>query len=325
VKLLAPVRNLDSAIAQIEAGANELYLGGETDSFDSLTFGGRSRFNIQNEKVCTDYQELCRITEYAHQKGVAVMYTANFPFLADDPDGSSTFKEGFLKYVDDGLKAGVDSIVVSDLGSILLLQQEGIKAHLTLSTFQETLSTKQIQFFTELGIHRIVLSYHLTLQEIVELAQNKVEIEAFGHYGCSFYADCNLKHALGETVEDNIGTPCRNSFKLFKGDQVVIRGPFLNAALACSICSLPTLTKTGVYALKLVGRDLEVNQNIQVTMVYARALQMIQDVGDGGKTSDIIAKIKQEILPEWWVQTLCQRDQCKYLENNVTRSYIGRK
>lgn len=327
MKLLAPVRNLESTIEQIEAGADEVYLGGESDAFHSFTFGGRSIYNIHNERVCPDYQELCQITQYAHQKGVAVMYTANFPFLADDPDGTRTYAGSFLRYVEQGLKAGVDSIVVSDIGGILLLQKEGIKAHLTLSTFQETLNSKQIEFFAGLGVNRFVLSYHVTLAEIQDLLQkNKVEVEIFGHYGCSFYADCNLKHSLGESLEDQIGTPCRNSLKLVKGNKIIFRGQFLNSSLACSICSLPELIKAGVYALKLVGRDLEVKQNLQVTTTYAQALRMIRDFQKRGMpTGEIIGQIKSKILPEWWDVTLCQRDQCKYLDNIVTRSYIGRK
>lgn len=324
MKILAPARNLESAKLQIESGAKEIYIGGETSVFKAFTFGGRSKYDINGMKVCVNDSELKIITEFAHKHGVSVMYTANFPFFANDVYTDKRIVNAFLDYIRNGINAGVDSIVLSDLGALLLLNEEGINHHFTLSTYQETFSCDQIYFFKKLGIDRIVLSYHVTLSEIEYISKHSdLEIEVFGHYGCSFYSDCNLKHSLGETPEDHIGTPCRNSFNLMKNGEILSKGQVLNSSLACSICSIPKINNMGIYALKLVGRDLAVNQNIIITEIYSKCLEYIESAVYGNtKEGDVIGHIKSNILPEWWVKTLCKRNQCKYISNNITESYV---
>jgi collagenase-like PrtC family protease len=325
MKLLAPVNGLPSAIKQIAAGADEIYLGGDSGTFNCLSFSGRGRFTPHNQKICPDFAELAEVVQYAHSKKVQVMFAANIPFLADDPSGSQTYLGYFYDYVEQALQCEVDSLIVGDPGAVLLLREQGLKVHLTASAFFETINRAQILFLKELGVNRVVLSYQLVLWEIAELvAYQDLEIEIFGHFGCSFYDDCNLKHTYGEVAAQGIGTPCRNFYRLVNEGQLSLKGQYLNSSLTCSICSLPQLSRMGVYALKLVGRDLDMDQNYQITGIYHQMLQQSTGLTDSDQTgAERYHSYKNSLLPEWWRQTLCRKGLCKYRNNHITRSFVG--
>lgn len=329
MKLLAPVSNLESAILQIESGATEIYLGGDTDCFNNFTFTGRGKYNINNKKVSIDNKELRQIVEYAHAYNVTVMYTANIPFLADDVTETHKYLNAFVEYVQEAINIGVDTVVVADLTAILLLKERGINTHITASVFLETINKEQILFLQDLGFDRIVLSYHVTLEEIKQLVNStSLEIEVFGHYGCSFYDGyCNLKHSFGESKENCLGIPCQNKYQLQKEGEIFQEGNILNASLVCSVCSLIELEKMGVYALKLVGRSRDIKQNAEITHIYAQLIKFI-DQNKNKNELDMIKNFEQyrkEILPRWWIQGLCKAKSCKYQNNAVTQAYIGAK
>jgi putative protease len=328
MNILAPVSGYQSAVKQIEAGANEIYVGGDTEVFNNFSFSGRAKFNPSNEKICPGFAELADIVQYAHDHNVFVMYAANTPVLADDPGGGLNFEAHFLKYIEQGLRAGVDSIIIADLGALLLLKERGIKTHLTASTFLETINRDQIEFLKELGANRVVLSYQVTMAEVKELSQTPdVEIEVFGHYGCSFYDGyCNFKHSFGESgaTEAGIGVPCQNSFSLIKGERAIMKGQFLNASLTCGICALPGLMEAGVDSIKIVGRDLSVEQNATITSVYAQILKKASAMNLSEICNyETMRQFAKPWLPEWWIQSLCLKGSCKYMNNPITHSFTG--
>jgi len=321
MKLLVPVNSLESTIRQIEAGGEEIYLGAEEHTFHNLSFNGRGRLNPKGEKNCPDFKELKEIVAYSHEHNVQVMFTANFPFLANNPDGSRAYLSSFYRYVTDAIEMGVDSIIVADLGAVQFLRKQGIKTHIAVSAFFEIINKEQIEFFKEIGVNRIVLSYQLVLDEIKELTKSTdLEIEIFGHYGCSFYDDCNLKHNFGEGASDLLGVPCRNVYEVIQNGESIRTCQFVNASLACSICSMRELEKAGVYATKLVGRDLDMPLNYEITRTYSVLLKAIREKEISKEEYDALRK---EVLPGWWKRVNCGKNQCKYLSNQTTRSYIG--
>ncbi|HEY8464060.1 MAG TPA: peptidase U32 family protein [Bacillota bacterium] len=328
MKLLVPVNSLAATIKQIEAGANEVYLGGDTNLFNRFSFNGRGRFTAKNYKISPDFEEIKAIVQYAHQHQVTVMFCANIPFVADDLDEHHNYLGEFYKHVEAAVEIGVDSVIVGDIGAIQFLREQGITVHITASTFLETVNRDQILFLKELGANRVVLDYQMVLSEIEELASyNDLELEVFGHYGCSFYSDCNMKHSFGESDHLNMGIPCRNFYQLIQGTKTTPKAPYLNAALTCSLCSVPRLKRAGIYALKLVGRDYQTSENIQLTTIYSKIIKMTADIekqslstDEGG---DYVKNMVLSILPEWWIRIICNKGLCKYLDNQVTQSYIG--
>lgn len=326
MKLLAPVSSLESALKQIAAGAGEIYLGGDTDIFNNFSFSGRGKYNPNLEKIAPDVKELKEIISYAHEHDVNVMYAANIPFLADDPNGAQEYIKHFMNYIEKGINAGVDSIIVADIGAILLLKKNGITTHITASTFFETINTDQVLFLRDIGVNRVVLSYQVTMNEIEEISKIKhIELEVFGHYGCSFYDGyCNLKHFFGETVKTGIGVPCQNRYKLVKNGYTIKESNFLRFSLACSVCSLIKLKRLGIYAIKLVGRSRNSAQNAEITSIYDQMLRRIKDFDNTlDDETEYMQKLRNELLPRWWKQSICKEGLCKYKDNPITRSFVG--
>ena len=154
MRLLAPVTTYESAKIQIEAGANEIYVGGNTDIFNNFNFSGRGKYNVNQVKTFAENDELCSIINFAHENNVLVMYAANFPFIANDPDGGRFYANAFLEYIQKAIDIGVDSIILGDIGSILLCRKQGIKTHITTSSFLETINIEQVYMLKDLGVNR---------------------------------------------------------------------------------------------------------------------------------------------------------------------------
>jgi collagenase-like PrtC family protease len=321
MKLLAPARNYSSALLQIESGANELYIGCESSVFKNITFTGRGKYNINGENTTCSFSELKDIIDMAHTNGVFVMFAANIPFFAEDISTGKKIEKAFIEYIESGLKANVDSLILGDLGTILLLKKLGIKSHFTASTFFETTNKDQIIFLKQLGFNRVVLSYQMKLQEIIELAGfNLLELEVFGHYGCSFYDGyCNLKHSFSETKENYIGIPCQKTYDIFENNKIIGTEHFFDSSLACSICSIPALIKSGVHSLKLVGRDKDPQAIKTITEIYSGCINNYSKSSLNDK--EFVATYKSKI-PKWWAKSLCNHGRCKYINSSIAESFV---
>jgi putative protease len=323
MKILAPVNNIESASHQIESGADELYVGLKDDIFKKFSFTGRGKTTHNTDRVLPDKEELTEIVNEAHKNKVDICFAANSMFLYNDIDNGNLWEKYFLKYVETGLQAGVDALILGDLGSLLLINQEGIKTNLIAGNFFETLNTEQLKLLKELGICRAVLPYTVTLEDIKALAYaDIIDVEVFGHYGCSFHDGCcNLKHDMGESSIQHpfkLGTPCRNFYDVHwrKGDLYSVA--FLNASLTCSICSLKDLKAIGVHSIKIVGRTQPWQKTSTITNVYSDFLKAL----DRGGT---IEDLKRQYLPSWWEIGFCRTRRCKYIKNETTAAYVGMK
>ena len=65
MKVMAPVSSYQTCVQQIKAGANEIYVGMEDDTFNKISFSGRGKHNNQGRKINPSYEELCNIVKYA--------------------------------------------------------------------------------------------------------------------------------------------------------------------------------------------------------------------------------------------------------------------
>jgi len=325
MKLLSPANSVESAYVQIMNGADELYFGGDTDAFRSFSFSGRGKQSPNGEATFVNEQDIAHIVRLAKEKHVKTLFAANFFHLTDFTDKSGVkFKEMFLDYVNMGVDAGCDYIIAGDLGAILLLRESGITTPIVASSFFDITNVEQVMFFKDLGVRRVVISYQVLIDDINIISNTTdIELEIFGHYGCSFYDGCcNMKHCFGESKEDNIGVPCQRRYD-FAGEGIDMKNiNVFNYALICSICSLPQLIRSGISSLKIVGRSEEKNIIAEVTNTYRKAIDFIQlnpDIDD----EKLIINIKKDILPRWWKQGLCLKKSCKYINKEMSGFYIG--
>lgn len=321
IAIMSPTRDLEMTRYQCDAGANELYLGLDGRAIDPslLNFTFNGRYNHINGTPCQveTPEALSRIVSYAHLRGVKINYTANIHYL------DSAFRAQFDTYVDIGLGAGVDYLIVSNLGLIQHLRRRGIDVPIVAGVFLLTPNVEQAHILEDLGVQRLVLPQGVTLRDIALFKERtKLEIEIFGHFGGGNNCGrCMLLHS--PTIAD-IGPGCRAAYDVeVAGGGRGTHSFFLDAAADCSLCSLPALMKLGVDVIKIVGRESgNAFMNSKITELYRR----FQDHTLEGLTVD---EIKQRFLDEelvWtgmWRPRFCDKERCRFRSTKITRSYIG--
>lgn len=318
MKIMAPVHNLHGTKLQIQAGADQIYVGlrsPEETGMKMITFTGRYYKSGKNEPAQVDnINELKAICDLCHEHGVVVNYTANVRYLHQSLTGL------YLDHVRRGIEAGVDSLIVGNLGAVQLLKKEGIRMPLHASTFLFGYNLGHIHYLESLGFERIVLATQLNMDEIREVCANtKAEIEVFAQFACSnINGRCNLLHTpYVADLYDGYDMQCRGQYTVWTDSFRRERETIFYAGLDCTICQLPDLMDAGVGVLKILGRDRIPEFIAPVTKVYRQCLDMYGE----GKTVEEVRSFMYKKVP-WWKGAFCAKSACLYGDNRISRSYI---
>jgi putative protease len=179
VELLAPAGDARSLRAALAAGADAVYFG--LERFSARAFAG----NFAGEAAVA-------AVELAHRWD-ARAYLALNTLLKDGE------MEPALAALEAPYLAGLDALIVADLGFAALVRQQYPRLALHASTQVNTHSSAQLAALSRLGFGRAVLSRELSLYEIAALEPHGLELEAFVHgalcYGYS--GDCLLASMVG--------------------------------------------------------------------------------------------------------------------------------
>lgn len=316
MKIMGPVNSYVSAVMQIGAGADEIYVGLKDDSFQNITFTGRGKVSNTGLIVQPDEKEFERIVKYARERGVMVNLTANIQLMADS--NSYGMVKRYLDFVKKGITLGADQIIVGDIGNILTIRENNIDAPIVASTFLSIFNIETIKFFEQLEVKRIVLPHQITLDEMVDIkSKTNLEIEAFVGVGCSnIEGSCHMIHNCGEDIE--IGLPCKSLFNVLVGGQSYDGVNFLDASLDCALCSLDKMVWGGIDVIKIVGRDQDVKFTSAITNIHKKCLDVISSNGQITKNEidDIL-----DAAP-WWKENFCNKCKCKYENGVISDCYV---
>jgi putative protease len=297
INILAPVTSFDAARGVISSGANEIYCGIRVPG---INYAGLST----RLEPCSlsKYQDLREIANYAHKYGVRVLVTTEFPFM------SELVADRLKKHISSCVKSNVDGLIVTDIGTLLMVRKMGLDIPFYASTYLASMNYSAVSLLRELGVKRVILERHLTIQEIEDIVRHSgdMEIEVFVHGpGCSninvsCYGCPNLN-----TIDDSmrrrgvtITSMCRSQYEVNALDGEEIGSvPILDAYTWCSICKLPELFKTGVTGFKIVGREGGREYQEQVTKIYRELLNLLErdeldkfrEKADAAKTNKYVA------------------------------------
>ena len=179
VELLAPAGDLEKLKIAILYGADAVFIGGKKFSLRAKA----SNFSLE------DIKEGC---DFAHKYNKKIHVTVNiYPHEKD--------LDGLKEYLIELDKCGVDAIIVSSLYIMKVALSLNLRFEVHVSTQLSSNNTKTIEFFKELGVHRVVLGRECTIDEIKEIKKNSpLDIEVFIHGGlCSSYSGrCTLSNNL---------------------------------------------------------------------------------------------------------------------------------
>ncbi|MDS0527093.1 U32 family peptidase [Clostridium sp. SHJSY1] len=312
MKVMSPVSSLSTARMQILAGADEIYVGLDYDTFQNVSFSGRGRFNNKGKKVSPSLDELKEIVILAHDNGVIVNFAANTSHMSQSKD--DTIEREYQRYVKAGLEAGVDQIIVGDIGNLLILNEMKVNKKIVASVFLATFNIETIQFWKTLGVTRVVLPHHVLLEEIKMIKENvDIEIEIFAGVGCSnIDGSCCFLHNCGENCD--LGIPCKARYQLENGMNLAV----LDSTLDCLLCNLKDLYDLGIDVVKIIGRDQDIAFTSAMTKIHKEFIEKIKD-GKAADQSEIHNYLKQ--IP-WWTEEFCKKNKCKFKSNYITKSFI---
>ena len=316
MKIMSPVNSLKTAISQIEAGADEIYVGLMDDTFKNLVFSGRGKFSNIGLPVNPDESTLKSIVSVAHQNNVTVNFTANTQHMVDSKGGY--FEQKYKQYIFKGIEAGVDRLIVGDLGNLMLINELKIDIPLILSTFFVTFNSEAVKLFKSLNIKRVVLPHSMKLNEIKEIKESSnVEVEVFVGVNCSnIDGNCQLQHNVGENIK--LGVPCKALYSVSCRGQHLEDTRFLDSSPSCSLCSLKKLYDANVDVLKITGRDQNPAFTAAMTKVHRQCVDLIKSGEEYTKQ-----KIDEITSPyEWWKNGFCRDQRCRYKTNDISINYV---
>ncbi len=267
-ELLAPAGNWDCAKAAVENGADAIYFGLE-------------RFNARMRAQNFTEAELPRLMEFLHRRGVKGYVTLNtlvFPKeLAE--------AEQYLRTI---IAAGVDAVIVQDVGICRLIRHLSPDFPIHASTQMTITSATGVEFAKSLGCQLVVLARESSLRDInkiqKQLAQRdaSLPLEVFVHGAlCVAYSgQCLTSEALGgrSANRGECAQACRMPYELIADGKAVDLGDrkyLLSPQDLAGLEVLPELVRTGVSCLKIEGRLKTSEYVANVTRVYREALDRV--------------------------------------------------
>ncbi len=267
-ELLSPAGDRERLEAAVRFGADAVYLGGKA-------------FGMRGSPPNFTAQELADAVGYAHARGVRVYLTCNTVVRNEECAGLPEFLE-------QAGQAGVDGLIVTDLGVMRMAQHyaPGVEIHISTQAGVANFATARALF--ELGAKRVILARELTLSEIAEIrakTPKELTLEAFVHGAMcvSFSGRCLLSNYFTgrDANRGECAQPCRWKYALveetrpgrpmpvFEGDG----GSYiLNSRDLCMISHVPELVAAGVGSFKIEGRAKSAYYAAVTTNAYRWAL-----------------------------------------------------
>ena len=268
IELLAPAGSYEGFEAALGAGADAVYVGGSM-------FGARAY--AQN----FTQEELLKAIDVAHIHGRKLYLTVNTLLK------NRELKEELIAYLTPCYEAGLDAVIVQDMGVFQLLKQEFPGLHLHASTQMTVTGPEGMKFLAAQGATRVVAARELSLEELSRMHQaSPIEIEAFVHGALcySYSGQCLMSSLLGGRSGNRgrCAQPCRLPYQVknFKTRDYG-KGEFCPLSLKdiCTIEILPEIIQAGVTSLKIEGRMKQPSYTAGVTGMYRKYLDFLFEKG----------------------------------------------
>ena len=181
-ELLAPAGNWDCARAAVANGADAIFFG-------------MPRFNARMRADNFTEADLPELMDFLHRHGVRGFVAFNTLVFPGE-------LEGAVAQIEMMARAGVDAVIVQDLGAAKLVREIAPEIEIHASTQMTITSPEGLSFIDELvGLDRAVLARELSVQEIDRVNKNNdVPLEVFVHGAlCVAYSgQCLTSESLGQ-------------------------------------------------------------------------------------------------------------------------------
>jgi collagenase-like PrtC family protease len=278
VKILAPLRHSDEVEPLLEAGADEFFCGLTPPDWEARFGSTWANRRAPQSAGVRDDAGFERII--ASAAGRPVYVALNAPGY---PPGAVALLASFGAAL---LNNGAAGLIVADMDLLLALAEAGHGSHLHLSSLATCSNAAAAAFYRDLGIRRIILPRHLTLNEIESILIPGLEFETFLlNDGCVFEEGlCATTHAVGAFCtmdgegDEAVSPETRERYAFWKwtlnhcgcrtGNDYPM-GP-------CGLCAIPRLLRAGIASFKVVGREASLPRKVASVRIAAMSLRLAQ-------------------------------------------------
>ena len=263
-ELLAPAGDWECVRAAVANGADAVYFG-------------LPRFNARLRAENFSEAELPEVVEFCHRHGVKAYVAFNtLVFTAELEDAAD-----YLRLLN---RAGVDALIVQDVGLVRMAAALTPELPIHASTQMTVTSPEGVAFVRALGVQRVVLARELSLRELekfqtADAGVESLPLEVFVHGAlCVAYSgQCLTSESLGQRSANRgeCAQACRMPYTLVVdgapqdlGDRRYLLSPQDLAAVA----EIPALMERGVCSFKIEGRLKSPEYVAAVCQIYRKAI-----------------------------------------------------
>jgi len=246
--------------AAVDCGADAVYFG-------------LSDFSARARATNFSPEALPEVMAALHERGVLGFVTFNTLVFDEELEVAAQR----IRTMSD---AGVDAVIVQDLGVARLIRQIAPDLPVHGSTQMTITSGEGASFVAGLGVERVVLARELSLSEIAAVGRSTdLEIEVFVHGALcvSYSGQCFSSEAWGgrSANRGQCAQACRLPYDLVVDGKVAPTGGaayLLSPQDLMGIDQVPALIEAGVSCFKIEGRLKGAEYVAQTTTSYRRAI-----------------------------------------------------
>ncbi|MGL5097588.1 MAG: peptidase U32 family protein, partial [Planctomycetia bacterium] len=261
-EVLAPAGDWDCVRAAVENGADAVYFGCK-------------RHNARARAGNFDLDELPGLAAFLHHRGVKGYMTLNTLVFADElPEVETILRSAAA--------AGIDAVIVQDLGVVRLARQICPELSVHASTQMTLSSAESIRLARELGCKRVVAPRELSLDEIGRIRKDiETPLEVFVHGAlCVAYSgQCLTSESLGgrSANRGQCAQACRLPYEVVSDGKTVDLGAMQYVLSPHDLAAfelVPELARLGVASLKIEGRLKTPEYVANITRHYREAVDL---------------------------------------------------
>lgn len=269
-EVLSPAGGWEQLRSAAENGADAVYFG-------------VSDFNARARAENFDVESLPDIMSYLHERGMKGYLVLNVLIFDDE-------LVPLARVAQAALEAGVDAVIVQDLGAVELIKAAAPGLAIHGSTQMTVTSVEGIEFAGGRGMERVVVGRELSIDDISEIASNTdLEIEAFVHGALcvSYSGQCFSSEAWGgrSANRGQCAQACRLPYGLIVDGELkdFAERYVLSPQDLAAADLMPELIQAGIVSLKIEGRLKGPEYVAMTTSVYRHAVDAAWDALQTGR------------------------------------------
>ncbi len=292
-ELLAPAGGWDCVRAAVANGADAVYFG-------------LPKFNARLRADNFTEAELPEVVAFCHRHGVKAYVAFNTLVFTGELDAAADY----LRLLS---RAGVDALIVQDVGLVRLARAITPELPIHASTQMTITSPEGVAFAKELGIERAVLARELSLRELGKFGDGKSQmangemalpLEVFVHGAlCVAYSgQCLTSESLGQRSANRgeCAQACRMPYELVVDGAVRDLGDrryLLSPQDLAAVNEIPALMALGVVSFKIEGRLKTPEYVAAVCQVYRKAIDaaLAAREADGHSVSGVTKEDRHQL------------------------------